>query len=140
MSRTPLLLLAAASAALLYAGTATQPATAGDAGRLQGVTHDVATRTTRVEPVRSFRSGKLAAARRALGRPSSTPEGARLWPEHRVEIGKVFGGDDREPVFATDAYPWSTVAKVFSISGFDSIIESFDDPDAARDGLDRASG
>ena len=33
-----------------------------------------------------------------------------------------------------------TVAEVFSISGFDSIIDSFDDADAARHALEGASG
>jgi len=109
-------LAASLAGALLLVGGPTQAGTR-DASRLQSVTYDVGTRTERRDTVRRSFSRQISdRARdlgRSLGRRGHRPHDIR----EDLEVpnpGKIFGGDDREPVYDTEAYPWTTVAKVFA--------------------------
>ncbi len=107
------LVAAVALAAALVGGGAVTPVQAaggsvpaGSSADLVGVSRDLRSGTTRRQEAPS--------GRRSSGRVARTPDGVDVAPEHRLRVGKVFGFDDREPVYDTDAYPWSTVSKVFA--------------------------
>ncbi len=110
--RRPVLAAAALALALTLA-PARSDAGPTDSPKLQGVTYHVGTRSERRDVVRRSSDAHVLAAARALGRAGFAPDGARDAHE-RPTAGKIFGADDREPVYDTEAFPWSAVAKVYA--------------------------
>ena len=113
-------LAASLAASMLLAGGPTEAdartdarTAARNASKLQSVTYEVGTRTERRDTVQRRFSERARALGRALGRRGHRPADVRDDIE-MPSVGKIFGGDDREPVFDTEAYPWTTVAKVYA--------------------------
>ena len=103
------LTLALGLGAALLAAEVGSDASAASEPILRTVTHDVGTGVTRRDTF--HRRASLLEARAA--RPGYLPDSA-FEADEIPTPRKVFGADDREPVYDTDLYPWSTVAKVIS--------------------------
>ncbi len=93
-------------------GTADTSAAPNDP-RLETVAHAPGSGVTRRPALRERAAGAQGLSRR-IGRRPQRADGQREIPEHFLELGKIFGDDDREPVDDTEAYPWAAVAKTFS--------------------------